>query len=101
MKLGHYGIVCGGTTPTVEMDDADHGAVAEFTIENNNGTVLGFITRSSDGGMDTPFDATSIINGVFRFEMKVVSPPTSGYDMAHQDGSQWQYVFYRSAIKHQ
>lgn len=66
---------CGGTTPTVEMDDAEHGAVAEFQILDNNGTVLGFNGR--DAGT-APFDAASIITtGVLQFEMKVVSPPTS------------------------
>ncbi|BDX07149.1 hypothetical protein MACH26_26700 [Planctobacterium marinum] len=64
---------CGGTVPTVEMDDAEHGAVAEFVIENNNGTVLGFFSR--DDGQ--PFDASAIFaTGKFQFEMKVVSPPS-------------------------
>ncbi len=65
---------CGGTTPEVVIDDAEHGTVAEFQILDNNGTVLGFFSR--DEG--EPFDASSIINtGVFQFEMKVVAPPTS------------------------
>ena len=64
---------CGGTTPTVEMDDPEYGAVAEFRINDNNGTVLGFYSR--DAG--APFDASSILTtGVFRFDMKVVSPPS-------------------------
>lgn len=65
---------CGGTTPTVEMDDAAHGAVAEFQILNNDGAVLGFFSRDTG----TPFDASSIAStGVFQFEMKVVNPPTA------------------------
>lgn len=65
---------CGGTTPTVEMDDAAHGAVAEFQILDNNGTVLGFNSRDAN---TTPFDASSVITtGVLQFEMKVTSPPS-------------------------
>lgn len=64
---------CGGTTPTVEMDDADHGAVAEFQILDNNGTVLGFFSRDTG----SPFNAGSIITtGVLQFEMKVNNPPS-------------------------
>lgn len=64
---------CGGTVPTVETDDAEHGEVAEFQINDNNGTVLGFFARDSG----TTFDASSIVgNGVLQFEMKVVSPPS-------------------------
>lgn len=65
---------CGGTTPTIEMDDAEHGATAEFQILDNAGTVLGFYSR--DAG--EPFNASSILTtGVMQFEMKVVSPPSS------------------------
>ncbi|TRY31730.1 glycoside hydrolase family 16 protein [Aliiglaciecola sp. M165] len=67
---------CGGTTPTVETDDADHGAVAEFQILNNDGTVLGFNSRLPDDG--APFDASALLTtGTLSFEMKVVSPPTA------------------------
>lgn len=65
---------CGGTTPTVEMDDAEHGATVEFRINDNNGTVLGFNSR--DAGQ--PFDASAILTtGVLQFEMKVVNAPSS------------------------
>lgn len=65
---------CGGTTPTVETDDAAHGAVAEFNILDNNGTVLGFNSR--DAG--SPFDASALLTtGSLRFEMKVVNPPSA------------------------
>ena len=68
---------CGGSTPTEEMDDQTHGLVAEFKISETP-TVMGFITRSANGGSDTPFDATSIIeSGVFSFELKVVDAPAS------------------------
>jgi hypothetical protein len=64
---------CGGTTPSVEMDDAAHGAVAEFKINDNAGTVLGFYSRDTG----EPFDASAILTtGVLQFEMKVVSPPS-------------------------
>ena len=66
---------CGGSTPTEEMDDDAHGLVAEFKI-GANPTVMGFITRSANGGSDTPFDASAILDsGVFSFEMKVVDAP--------------------------
>jgi len=66
---------CGGSTPTEELDDDAHGLVAEFKI-GASPTVMGFITRSANGGSDKPFDATSIIeNGVLSFEMKVVDAP--------------------------
>lgn len=69
---------CGGTTPEVVQDDADHGAVAEFQILDNAGTVLGFNSRPevSEGGM--PFNASAMLEtGSLSFEMKVVSAPTS------------------------
>ena len=67
---------CGGTTPTVEFDDAEHGAVAEFKIENNNGTVLGFNSR--EGAPGVPFDASPMLaDGTLSFDMKVVSAPTT------------------------
>eukprot|EP00581_Thalassiosira_minuscula_P035329 CAMPEP_0184449838 /NCGR_PEP_ID=MMETSP0740-20130409/5359_1 /TAXON_ID=385413 /ORGANISM="Thalassiosira miniscula, Strain CCMP1093" /LENGTH=682 /DNA_ID=CAMNT_0026820019 /DNA_START=54 /DNA_END=2098 /DNA_ORIENTATION=+ len=67
---------CGGTTPTEEMDDAEHGVVAEFSILDNNGTVLGFNSRLP--GEVAPFDASALLTvGVLEFEMKVVSPPTA------------------------
>lgn len=80
---------CGGTVPTVETDDADHGAVAEFKIENNNGTVLGFYSRD----VGQPFDASGIFStGKFQFEMKVVNAPTQSTNWllkieANGDGS--------------
>ena len=66
---------CGGSTPTEELDDDAHGLVAEFKI-GASPTVMGFITRSANGGSDKPFDASTIIeNGVLSFEMKVVDAP--------------------------
>jgi beta-glucanase (GH16 family) len=65
---------CGGTTPTVETDDAEHGATAEFRINDNAGTVLGFYSR--DAGM--PYNAEALIgSGKFQFEMKLVSAPSA------------------------
>lgn len=68
---------CAGSTPTEEMDDASHGMVAQFSI-GATPTVMGFITRAANGGADTPFDATALIDGgLIQFEMKVVSAPSS------------------------
>ena len=61
---------CGGSTPTEENDDADHGMVAEFAI-GATPTVMGFLAND-----DVYFDASSIQqNGVVKFDMKVVSAP--------------------------
>ncbi len=71
---------CGGSTPTVEIDDDIHGNVAEFVI-GDTPTVMGFISRADnilEGGTVSPFDATPILsNGVIEFEMKVVNAPDS------------------------
>ena len=70
---------CGGSTPTVETDDAAHGAVAEFSI-GASPTVMGFISRaefiSEPDALPEPFDASAILsNGVVQFDMKVVTMP--------------------------
>ncbi|GAB3021097.1 glycoside hydrolase family 16 protein [Bowmanella dokdonensis] len=68
---------CGGSVPTEEMDDAEHDLVAEFRI-GASPTVMGFITRSANGGSDEPFDATPLLDGgLIQFEMKVVSMPNN------------------------
>ncbi|ARD43163.1 glycoside hydrolase family 16 protein [Colwellia sp. PAMC 21821] len=74
---------CGGTTPAI-ISDADKGDVVQFNINDNNGTVLGFSTRSGHfpagfTGDSAPFDASPLVdlNGTLSFEMKVVTPPTS------------------------
>lgn len=68
---------CGGSTPTVELDDDAHMNVSEFTI-GANPTVMGFISREPDTSTPAPFDATGIItNGVIEFEMKVVTLPNN------------------------
>ncbi|MFT7314761.1 MAG: beta-glucanase (GH16 family) [Paraglaciecola sp.] len=72
---------CGGTTPEVLFDDAEHEAVVEFIIENNDGTVLGFNSRLSDSGV--AFDASPMLTtGTVSFDMKVVAAPTTA-------GSNW------------
>lgn len=70
---------CGGSTPGLVTDDVK-GQVAEFNVANgNSGTVLGFITRSSDGGNDSPIDVTPIAsNGVLSFDLKVQNAPAAG-----------------------
>lgn len=61
---------CGGSTPTEETDDAEHGTVAEFVI-GATPTVMSFL---ADEGVS--FDASAILaNGVVQFEMKMVTPP--------------------------
>jgi beta-glucanase (GH16 family) len=68
---------CGGSTPTEQIDDAEHGMVAEFSI-GATPTVMGFITRPANGGSDKPFDATAILDGgVVQFQMKVVNAPST------------------------
>ncbi len=68
---------CGGNIPTEVMDDTEHGTVAEFSITDNSGVVLGFSSREDDGGSNMSFDATALLNeGVLEFEMKVESAPS-------------------------
>lgn len=68
---------CGGSMPTEEIDDDEHGMVAQFSI-GEAPTVMGFITRSANGGGDKPFDASTIVEtGLLEFEMKVVDAPSS------------------------
>ncbi len=68
---------CGGSTPTVETDDDEHGATAEFVI-GAAPTVMGFSSRSGHGAVGgSPFDASSMLTtGTISFDMKVVSAPT-------------------------
>jgi len=61
---------CGGSTPTEEVDDAEHGTVAEFRI-GATPTVMGFLADET-----VSFDASSLLsNGAIKFEMKVSSMP--------------------------
>lgn len=67
---------CGGSTPTVELDDDAHGNVAEFSI-GDNPTVMGFISREANTETPAPFDASAILsNGVIQFDMKVTAMPS-------------------------
>jgi len=66
---------CGGSTPTVELDDDAHGNVARFSI-GAEPTVMGFISRAPNTATPAPFDASAILsNGVIQFEMKVTAMP--------------------------
>ncbi len=70
---------CGGSTPTVEMDDDAHGNVAEFSI-GAEPTVMGFISRTGNTETPAPFDASAILsNGVIQFELKVTSMPAGDW----------------------
>ena len=61
---------CGGSTPTEELDDADHNMAAEFVI-GAAPTVMGFLAND-----DVYYDASTILaNGVVTFDLKVVSAP--------------------------
>ncbi|MBQ4833804.1 family 16 glycosylhydrolase [Pseudoalteromonas sp. MMG010] len=62
---------CGGSTPTEETDDDEHGTVAQFSI-GATATVMGFLADE-----DTSFAASSLLtNGVVQFDMKLVSAPS-------------------------
>ena len=62
---------CGGSTPTVENDDAAHGMTAEFVI-GAEPTVMGLLADDN-----VYLDASNLFdNGVVQFEMKVVTAPT-------------------------
>jgi beta-glucanase (GH16 family) len=66
---------CAGSTPSVETDDAEHGAVAEFDVLDTADTVQGFYSRDTG----TPFDASALLGvGTLSFEMKVVTAPAAG-----------------------
>ena len=61
---------CGGTTPTLENDDTDHGMTAEFVI-GAAPTVMGILADD-----DVYLDASALLaKGVVQFEMKVTSMP--------------------------
>ncbi|OUS26406.1 glycosyl hydrolase family 16 [Thalassotalea sp. 42_200_T64] len=63
---------CGGSTPTVEVDDSEHGNTAEFVI-GSTATVMGF---KPDDGSGVSYDASALLaNGVVQFEMKVIAQP--------------------------
>jgi beta-glucanase (GH16 family) len=67
----------GNTVPAVVQDDAEHGAVAEFSIINNDGAVLGFNSRTEFSDNGVAFNAAAMLTtGSLSFEMKVVSQPT-------------------------
>ena len=68
---------CGGSTPTVEVDDSSHGTVAEFTV-GEAPTVLGFNARPDISANPTAYDASALLaDGYLRFEMKVESAPNN------------------------
>ncbi|MGJ8679705.1 family 16 glycosylhydrolase [Paraglaciecola sp.] len=61
---------CGGSTPTVENDDAAHGLTAEFVI-GESPTVMGVLADDN-----VYLDASNLLaNGVVQFDMKVVDAP--------------------------
>lgn len=68
---------CGGTMPEIVTDDEDHGAVVEFKILDNNGTVLGFNSRTDVSENGEPYNASAMLAlGDLSFDMKLVSPTT-------------------------
>jgi beta-glucanase (GH16 family) len=68
---------CGGSTPTVEVDDNAHGTAAEFVV-GSAPTVLGFNARAEVSATPTVYDASAMLaDGYLRFEMKVITPPTN------------------------
>lgn len=61
---------CGGSTPTVETDDAEHGAVVEFVI-GAAPTVMGFLANEG-----VTYDGSGMVDsGTVEFDMKVVTSP--------------------------
>jgi len=68
---------CGGSTPTVEVDDSLHGTAAEFVV-GPDPTVMGFNARTDISATPTVYDASALLaDGYLRFEMKVITPPTN------------------------
>jgi len=63
---------CGGTTPMIITDDADHGQVTQFNIVGE--TVVGFNARDAIDGVAfaTPAGTT------LEFDVKVTAMPTAG-----------------------
>ena len=62
---------CGGSTPTTETDDDQHGEVAQFSI-GATPTVMGFLADE-----DVSFDASALLeNGVVQFDLKVITAPS-------------------------
>ncbi|MEE2002465.1 family 16 glycosylhydrolase [Alkalimonas sp. MEB108] len=62
---------CGGSTPTVEMDD-DKGPSAQFVI-GSQPTVMGFLANEG-----VSFDATALLaNGAVSFDLKIVELPNN------------------------
>jgi hypothetical protein len=63
---------CGGTTPEIIADDAEHGQVTQFNIVGD--TVVGFNARDAVDGVafNTPIGTT------LEFDMKVTTMPTAG-----------------------
>jgi len=63
---------CGGTTPAIISDDADHGLVTQFNIVGD--TVVGFNARDAVDGV--AFDAPA--GTTLEFDLKVTAMPTAG-----------------------
>ncbi|HAT41288.1 MAG TPA: glycosyl hydrolase family 16 [Rheinheimera sp.] len=61
---------CGGSTPTVEDDDAAHGKTAQYIL-GGAPTVVGLFAADN-----VFYDASAITEtGIVTFEMKIVTPP--------------------------
>jgi beta-glucanase (GH16 family) len=65
---------CGGTKPSIEIDDEQHNQVAQFQV-GSQPTVLGFATRTDLGGSNKPFNASNIEEAALQFEIKLVQAP--------------------------
>lgn len=78
---------CGGTTPTIEFEDAEHQNVIEFMV-GPQPTVLGFNTNFAD--VPAPYDGTPMLdNGVLEFDLKLVTPPNNadaGWNLKVEQG---------------
>lgn len=64
---------CGGTTPDVVADDAEHGYAVEFSI-GSTPTVVGFNTNVAEERQ--AYDGSPLLaNGVLEFDLKLISAP--------------------------
>ena len=67
---------CGGSTPAVVTDDAEHGEVVEFSI-GAQPTVVGFNTK--EAASPELYDGTGLVSvGALEFDLKLMTAPTNG-----------------------
>lgn len=66
-----------GRGPTEVLQDGDYGGVTKFTLTDP--TVAGFTSRDGGGAVNgMTFDASTLVNGMIRFDFKMVKEPNAG-----------------------